>query len=101
MIPITAAMLYDLIQCEHRPTMDLFSDPAKRDEMNPFVKLLWEKGITHERDVIASLDIPILNLSSYSGEEREQKTIDAICQGVPLIYRGRIAADDLLGEPTC
>ena len=99
MIPITAAMLYDLIQCEHRPTMDLFSGPAKRDEINPFVKLLWEKGIAHERDVIARIEIRILNLSSYSGEEQEQRTFDAMCQGEPLIYRGRITADDLLGEP--
>ena len=99
MIPITAAMLYDLIQCEHRPTMDLFSDPAKRNEINPFVKLLWEKGTTHERDVIAGIEIPILDLSSYSGEEQEQRTFDAMCQGEPLIYRGRITVDDLLGEP--
>ena len=100
MIPITAAMLYDLIQCEHRPTMDLFPGPAKRDEINPFVKLLWEKGIAHERDVIARIEMPILNLSSYSGDEKEQKTLDAMCEGEPLIYRGRITADDLLGEPT-
>lgn len=100
MIPITAAMLYDVIQCEHRLTMDLFFDPAKRDEINPFVKLLWEKSTTHERDVIACIEIPILDLSSYSGEEKEQKTIDAMYRGVPLIYRGRITADDLLGEPT-
>jgi hypothetical protein len=39
-----AAMLYDLVQCPHRPAMDLFGDPAKRDEINPFIQLLWEKG---------------------------------------------------------
>jgi hypothetical protein len=28
---ITAAMLYDLVQCPHRVTINLFGDPAKRD----------------------------------------------------------------------
>ena len=29
--PITASMLYDLVSCPHRVTMDLFADPAQRD----------------------------------------------------------------------
>jgi hypothetical protein len=41
---ITAAMLYVLVQCPHRPAMDLFGDPKLRDKINPFVQLLWEKG---------------------------------------------------------
>jgi hypothetical protein len=43
--PITAAMLYDLVQCPHRVTMDLFADPAFRDKVSPFVQLLWDKGL--------------------------------------------------------
>ena len=39
--PVTAAMLYDLAQYPRRPTMDLDGTLTKRDEMNPFVKLLW------------------------------------------------------------
>ena len=49
---VTAAMLYDLVTCPHRVTMDLFTDPALRDELNPFVQLLWEKGSLYEREVI-------------------------------------------------
>lgn len=52
---ITAAMLYDLVQCPHRPAMDLFGDPAKRDEISPFVRLLWEKGTAFEHEVIDSI----------------------------------------------
>ena len=32
--PITAAMLYDLVQCQHRPTMDLFGDPRQRRSLS-------------------------------------------------------------------
>ncbi|MCY3823186.1 MAG: TM0106 family RecB-like putative nuclease [Nitrospinae bacterium] len=97
--PITGTMLYDLVQCPHRPTMDLFGDPAKRDETNPFVQLLWEKGNAHEREVIDSLKLPIVDLSLYLGEEKEQRTLEAMKRGEPLIYSGRITADDLLGHP--
>jgi hypothetical protein len=30
---ITASMLYDLVACPHRVTMDLFGDPVERDPM--------------------------------------------------------------------
>jgi len=49
---ITASMLYDFVQCPHRVTMDLFEDFTKRDPINPFVQLLWEKGNAFEQEVI-------------------------------------------------
>jgi len=54
-VQITAAMLYDLVQCPHRPSMDLLGDPAKRDEINAFVQLLWEKGTAYEHEYQAAL----------------------------------------------
>ncbi len=96
---ITAAMLYDLIKCPHRPYVDLFTNRAKRDETSPFLKLLWERGIAHELEVMAGVQKPILDLSSYTGDEKERKTIEAIQNEEPLIYSGRVTADDLLGEP--
>lgn len=96
---ITAAVLYDLVACPHRVTMELFGDPARRDEPNPFVELLWEKGSLYEREVVASLDIPFLDLARFRGEEKEQCTLEAMRNGESLIYGGRIQADGLLGEP--
>ena len=52
---VTAAMLYDLVQCTHQPAMDLFGDPAKRDQISPFVRLLWEKGTAFEHEVMDGL----------------------------------------------
>ena len=96
---ITAAMLYDLVQCPHRPAMDLFGDPARRDDINPFVRLLWDKGTAFEHEVMAGLALPCLDLSRYAGDEKEQQTLAAMRRGEPLIYSARIAADDLLGDP--
>jgi predicted RecB family nuclease len=92
-------MLYDLVACPHRVTMDLFGDPSKRDEPNPFVQLLWEKGSIFENEVISRLEIPFLDLSNYADEERERLTLEAIDRGEPLIYGARIRADGLLGVP--
>ncbi len=98
-IPITASMLYDLVACPHRVTMDAFANPKERDEVSPFVQLLWDRGHAHELDVIAGLGQPFLDLSGYSEKEKEAQTLAAIERGEPLIYSGRISADGLLGIP--
>lgn len=96
---ITGAMLYDCIKCPHRPLMDIYGDPTKRDKLSPFVQLLWEKGTAYEEELISKLDIPFLDLSIYSEEEKEQKTREAIEQKISLIYSGRISSGDLVGIP--
>ena len=97
--PITASMLYDLVSCPHRVTMDLFADQAQRDEPNPFIQLLWEKGSIYEKKVIEGLEMPFTDLSMYAGDEKEQLTVEAMHGGDRLIYSGRIRAEGLLGDP--
>ena len=97
--PITAAMLYDLVHCPHRVAMDLFGDPSKRDAVSPFVELLWEKGTLYEKEVMASLEVPFLDLSPFTGDEKVRRTMEAMRRGEPLIYNGRIQADGLIGVP--
>lgn len=97
--PRTAAMLYDLVQCSHRVTMDLFANLALRDKVSPFVQLLWEKGSLFEKEVIGELSLPFLDLSRFAGDEKEQQTLAAMGRGEPLIYSARIQSGDLLGDP--
>jgi uncharacterized protein len=78
--------------------LDLAGDPALRDPVGPFVQLLWECGITHEREVIAGLGV-LTDLSTLAGDEREAATRAAIERREPLIYGGRLSLDELLGEP--
>lgn len=92
-------MLYDLIACPHRVSMDLFANPAERDPISPFIRMLWEKGATHEQEIMAEGDIKALDLSGYRGDEKERLTTEAMVRREPIIYNGRIVADDLLGEP--
>lgn len=92
-------MLYDLVACPHRVTMDAFGDAADRDDISPFVQLLWDRGQAHEQAVMADLGVPFLDLSGYAEDEKEARTLAAMERGEPLIYSGRISADDLLGIP--
>ena len=92
-------MLYNYVKCPHRLTLDLFGDYSKQDPISVFVKLLWEKGTDFEKQVIKGLEIPFLDLRSYSGVEKEKRTREAINNGVELIYSGRIIAGNLIGEP--
>jgi predicted RecB family nuclease len=96
---ITGSMLYSLVSCPHRVTMDLFEDPAKRDPVNAFVELLWERGSAVERERIAGLQADFVDLQAPNAQDNLLKTSEAMAAGASLIYGGRIAAGDLLGEP--
>lgn len=92
-------MLYDLVSCPHRVTMDLFADPTQRDALNPFVQLLWEKGSLFEKQVIEGLEAPFTDLSLAAGDEKERLTLEAMQRGDSLIYSGRMQTAGLLGDP--
>jgi hypothetical protein len=55
---VTASVLYDLVQCPQRVALDAFGHAANRDEVNAFVRLLWERGTLFERETIAKLNEP-------------------------------------------
>lgn len=97
--PITASILYDLVQCPKRVELDMFGDPDVRDPVSPFVEMLWKRGTLYESEVMASSGFAVLDLSQIEGDERERQTLDAMKRGEPLIYSGRFSADDLLGIP--
>jgi predicted RecB family nuclease len=96
---ITATQLYSYLTCPHRVVMDAIGDPAERDVTTPFMQLLWERGTAHERDTMADLGSPFLDLSALKGDEKEAATREAIMRREPLIYSGRLSSHELLGEP--
>jgi hypothetical protein len=79
-MPVTASVLYDLVQCPQRVALDAFGDTANRDEINPFVRLLWERGTLFEREIIAKLELPLTDLSKATDSDRERLTLEATGQ---------------------
>jgi predicted RecB family nuclease len=99
MMIVTASILFNLVECPHRVSLDAFGSPADRDVVNPFVRLLWERDSLFERETIAKLQISFLDLSKATEDDRERLTLEAMARGEPLIYGGRIKFDDLVGMP--
>ena len=96
---ITASSLYDYIQCPHKVWRDIYGPQKEKiQETNPFVKLLWEKGVKHEEKIISKFG-SFLNLKEGSIDERFQKTIEAMKNKTPLIYQGVLKYENLLGIP--
>ncbi|MGM0366600.1 MAG: TM0106 family RecB-like putative nuclease [Actinomycetota bacterium] len=96
---ITASKLYDYINCPHKVWRDIYGpQDEKIEEANPFVKLLWEKGIQHEKKVIEGLG-KITDLSRGRIDERYRQTLRHLKKGTPLIYQGVLISGNLLGIP--
>ncbi len=96
---LTASKLYDYTQCPHRVWRDLYGPMSeKSEESNPFVELLWERGIKYEEKVISGLG-DFLNLRGVPQKENKKQTLQAMSNGVSLIYQGVIEYDGLLGIP--
>lgn len=63
---VTASVFYDLVQCPQRVVLDAFGDPAGRDQINPFVRLPWERSALFKRETLANLNQPFTDLSNAS-----------------------------------
>lgn len=96
---ITASKLYDYLQCKHRVWRDIYGPQEEKiQETNPFVELLWQKGVQHEEKIVSKLG-EITDLSEGSLDDRFKKTTEAIKSRIPLIYQGVLMHENLLGIP--
>lgn len=95
---ITASKLYNFIQCEHRVWRDEYGPKNEKiKETNPFVEMLWEKGVRYEKEVISKMDY--LDLSEVGFDEAAVLTVEAMKKKTPLIYQGVLIYKDSMGIP--
>lgn len=96
---ITGSKLYDYIQCPHRVWRDVYGpDDEKIKEINPFVELLWNKGIQHEEKIVSNIG-EYVDLSEGDLQERFVATLRAMQEGASLIYQGVLFVGKLKGIP--
>jgi len=96
---ITASKLYDFMQCPHRVWRDIYGPQKEKiREINPFVQLLWNRGVLYEEKVISQFG-KYLDLSKGSLEDRFAKTIEAMEAKTPFIYQGVLMVDNIVGIP--
>ena len=96
---ITASKLYNYLQCPHRVWRDANGQQdEKNPEPNPFVEMLWDRGVQYEKDVLVGWK-DALDLSQGTYAERFENTIQAMKEGVPLIYQGLLEFKNIRGIP--
>jgi len=96
---ITASKLYDYTQCPHRVWRDIYGPQEEKiKEINPFIQLLWDRGILFEKEVVSEIG-DYLDLSKGNLNERFKKTIEAMKNKKHLIYQGVLIKDDIVGIP--
>ena len=70
---ITASTLYDLVQCPKRVDLDLFGKASERDEVSPFVAMLWRRGTLYEKlSGIGMICLLILNCILLISKSQKQ-----------------------------
>ena len=70
-------------------------DQSLRDEVSPFIAMLWRRGTLYETEVMERGHLQDLDLSAAPTEDKERLTLGAMQRGEPLIYSGRVSADGL------
>ena len=96
---ITASKLYNYIQCPHRVWRDVYGPQEEKiKETNPFVQLLWDRGIQHEKRVVSKLG-EFTDLSKIGFDQAADLTIEAMKRSDELIYQGVLKGENLMGIP--
>ena len=96
---ITASKLYDYLQCPHLIWREVYGPQEEKiKEINPFIQMLWNKGIQHEEKIIKEIG-EFTDISSGSFKERFARTIQAMEDNDPLIYQGVLYSENLFGIP--
>ncbi|MFA5188287.1 MAG: TM0106 family RecB-like putative nuclease [Patescibacteria group bacterium] len=99
MTHITASKLYNYLQCQHRVWRDIYGPQNEKiKEANPFVELLWDKGIQHEKNVVSKLG-KFTDFSGWDYDDAAKETIKAMERGDELIYQGVLKYGDMMGIP--
>ncbi len=97
---VTPSHLYDYLQCPHKIWRDVHGPREEFvEEDNPFLRLLWERGVQHEVDVVANFGFEFFDCSLGSEAERIDATNEALARREPYIYQGILAHGDLFGIP--
>lgn len=96
---ISGTMIRDVLACERKVALDVHGDAALKDDLSPFVRMLWRDGLAHERHVLAGAEGPVADLRDLTRAQRERGTATAIAEGVPTILGSVIQSGDLIGMP--
>ena len=96
---LTASQIRDHDICPERLWKDTHLSEEEHGLANSFIQLLWDKGVQFESKVVVELG-DYEDLSEGDLYIRARKTIDAMKNGVRLIYKGVLIAEPKVEKGT-
>lgn len=98
-VEITDNLISNHLACPHRVRLDVRSTGARRDEVSPFVELLWNHGLANEAKMVAALGDSVCELGELPESQREAATLAAMRRGEAFIHGGLLRAEGLTAQP--
>ena len=97
---ITATLAARAAKCLHSWSLECHGDPTEFVEPDAGTKLMWERGLAHERARIAELDDvvePVWDGSDWPAGAAA--TLQLMRDGQPWIYQAVLIGDGTAGQP--
>lgn len=94
---ISAGMFFKYAACPHWLYFDEYGDPKKKASETRFSEMLRERGLVHEREMVAGREL--VEPQGRTPRARFRDTLRLMREGADLIYHGQLLADGLSGEP--
>ena len=104
-VTFSATDLVNFLGCQHATFLDRrnLDDPVPAGEGDPYVVLLQEKGLEHERRYLESLrreGRQVIEIASDGSlAERIARTREAMTAGAEVIYQGALRSDGMAESP--
>ncbi len=104
-LELTASDLSSFLGCRHRTGLDLAVALGQKERptwSDPLADLLRERGLEHEHRYVEGLKaqgLEIVDLSALAGAAAEERTLEAMRAGVPVITQGALREDRWFGRP--
>ena len=96
---LTAEHFYKFFQCPHWIWYDLYEDQAKKKGVPPLMQMIYEDGLRHEKEIIASRKFEEINTALFKDlDEAFLATVELMKKG-KNIYHGVLMSEHWVGIP--
>ncbi|MFA5029899.1 MAG: TM0106 family RecB-like putative nuclease [Patescibacteria group bacterium] len=102
---IVATDFYNYTKCKYLVYLEKNGDQKSKDRVSDFVKMLWYRGIQHEKEIIEKIakdknkNFAEVDKNKKANQETFEQTLELMKRGVDYIYQGVLISDNYIGRP--
>lgn len=104
-LELSATDLSQFLGCRHRTALDIAVAQGKRAVpkwLDPVAVILQQRGLDHEykyTQALAAQGLAIANLEEHSGEDAEARSLEAMREGVDVLFQPTLRTGRWFGRP--